>query len=465
MAAFAAPVHTPTGAGYSPIGGSGSVVQVPVARSSAAAAGRPRDGAWPTATTWLPVHTATRLSASAIGGTGSARQRARGGVVRGDVGLRRWWHVGAGVRGLGPRAAQDHELRARPHGRVLRAAAQRARRQHVDRTGRGVEGHQAVDPRVRAPPEDQQLLAGPRGAVIAPARELRAVSSASHPPAAAGSAPPASSLGSPAPVGAAVGSTCVRTCSCSAPRRSAPASHPTATTTTSAPATSPQDAAERVARRPTRCRLAAVPRPGLALRAPVRTRPPVSRGPAAPRPRAARYTDQWRIAGDRGPRDHCGVFAVFAPGEDAAKLCFFGLYALQHRGQESAGIAVSDGENLLVSKEMGLVSQVFDEDRLGVDARPHRHRPRALLHDRVLDVGGLAADLPHHADRAGPGARAQRQPRQHRGPRAAAGPRRATAAPPTPSCSPRWSPRSPTSRSRSRSARRWPRCAARTRWW
>ncbi len=70
-------------------------------------------------------------------------------------------------------------------------------------------------------------------------------------------------------------------------------------------------------------------------------------------------------AGDRGPRDHCGVFAVFAPGEDAAKLCFFGLYALQHRGQESAGIAVSDGEDLLVSKEMGLVSQVFDEGRLG----------------------------------------------------------------------------------------------------
>jgi len=65
-----------------------------------------------------------------------------------------------------------------------------------------------------------------------------------------------------------------------------------------------------------------------------------------------------------GVRDECGVFAVFAPGEDVAKLCYYGLYALQHRGQESAGIAVSDGRNILVTKEMGLVNQVFDEARL-----------------------------------------------------------------------------------------------------
>ncbi|MGH3665372.1 MAG: amidophosphoribosyltransferase [Egibacteraceae bacterium] len=65
-----------------------------------------------------------------------------------------------------------------------------------------------------------------------------------------------------------------------------------------------------------------------------------------------------------GARDECGVFAVFARDEDVAKLCFYGLYALQHRGQESAGIAVSNGRNILVSKEMGLVSQVFDEARL-----------------------------------------------------------------------------------------------------
>ncbi|MBA2528417.1 MAG: amidophosphoribosyltransferase [Euzebyales bacterium] len=69
-----------------------------------------------------------------------------------------------------------------------------------------------------------------------------------------------------------------------------------------------------------------------------------------------------------GARDNCGVFAVYARDEDVAKLCFYGLYALQHRGQESAGIAVSDGRNILVSKEMGLVSQVFNEARLaGMD--------------------------------------------------------------------------------------------------
>jgi amidophosphoribosyltransferase len=69
-----------------------------------------------------------------------------------------------------------------------------------------------------------------------------------------------------------------------------------------------------------------------------------------------------------GARDECGVFAVYAPGEDVAKLCYYGLYALQHRGQESAGIAVSDGANILVTKEMGLVSQVFSEFRLaGMD--------------------------------------------------------------------------------------------------
>ena len=69
-----------------------------------------------------------------------------------------------------------------------------------------------------------------------------------------------------------------------------------------------------------------------------------------------------------GARDECGVFAVYARGETVAKLCFYGLYALQHRGQESAGIAVSDGANILVSKEMGLVSQVFTEARLaGMD--------------------------------------------------------------------------------------------------
>lgn len=67
---------------------------------------------------------------------------------------------------------------------------------------------------------------------------------------------------------------------------------------------------------------------------------------------------------DQGPQDACGVFGVWAPGEDVAKLTYFGLYALQHRGQESAGIAVSNGRQILVYKDMGLVSQVFDETTL-----------------------------------------------------------------------------------------------------
>jgi amidophosphoribosyltransferase len=64
---------------------------------------------------------------------------------------------------------------------------------------------------------------------------------------------------------------------------------------------------------------------------------------------------------DKGPQDACGVFGVWAPDEEVAKLTFYGLYALQHRGQESAGIATSDGDRILVYKDMGLVSQVFTE--------------------------------------------------------------------------------------------------------
>ncbi len=67
---------------------------------------------------------------------------------------------------------------------------------------------------------------------------------------------------------------------------------------------------------------------------------------------------------EKGPQDACGVFGVWAPGEAVAKLTFFGLYALQHRGQESAGIAASDGSRIVVYKEMGLVSQVFNENIL-----------------------------------------------------------------------------------------------------
>ncbi|GAA3417460.1 amidophosphoribosyltransferase [Streptosporangium vulgare] len=68
---------------------------------------------------------------------------------------------------------------------------------------------------------------------------------------------------------------------------------------------------------------------------------------------------------DRPPKDACGVFGVWAPGEEVSKLTYYGLYALQHRGQESAGIAVSEGSRILVYKDMGLVAQVFDESVLG----------------------------------------------------------------------------------------------------
>lgn len=67
---------------------------------------------------------------------------------------------------------------------------------------------------------------------------------------------------------------------------------------------------------------------------------------------------------DKGPQDTCGIFGVWAPGEEVAKLTFYGLYALQHRGTESAGIATSDGERILIYKDMGLVSQVFTESDL-----------------------------------------------------------------------------------------------------
>jgi amidophosphoribosyltransferase len=65
-----------------------------------------------------------------------------------------------------------------------------------------------------------------------------------------------------------------------------------------------------------------------------------------------------------GPRDECGVFGVFAPGHDVARFAYFGLYALQHRGQESAGIATCEGGHITTLRELGLVSQVFDEQKL-----------------------------------------------------------------------------------------------------
>ena len=82
------------------------------------------------------------------------------------------------------------------------------------------------------------------------------------------------------------------------------------------------------------------------------------------------------------PREECGVFGVFAPGEDVAKLTYYGLYALQHRGQEAAGIAVSDGAQIVVFKDLGLVSQVFDEQSLS-----SLHGHIAVGHTRYSTTG------------------------------------------------------------------------------
>jgi amidophosphoribosyltransferase len=65
-----------------------------------------------------------------------------------------------------------------------------------------------------------------------------------------------------------------------------------------------------------------------------------------------------------GPRDECGVFGVYAPAHDVARLAYFALYALQHRGQESAGIATCERGHMTTQRDLGLVSQVFDERSL-----------------------------------------------------------------------------------------------------
>jgi amidophosphoribosyltransferase len=71
------------------------------------------------------------------------------------------------------------------------------------------------------------------------------------------------------------------------------------------------------------------------------------------------------LEGRDGPRDECGVFGLYAPGHEVSRLSYFALYALQHRGQESAGIAAADrGGHIVTRRELGLVSQVFSENDL-----------------------------------------------------------------------------------------------------
>ena len=92
------------------------------------------------------------------------------------------------------------------------------------------------------------------------------------------------------------------------------------------------------------------------------------------------------IPEDDNPREACGVFGVYSPGDDVARLTFYGLYALQHRGQESAGIATSNGESFNVRTGMGLVAQVFDEEDLAY-LRGHI----AIGHTRYSTAGGSLA--------------------------------------------------------------------------
>ena len=87
---------------------------------------------------------------------------------------------------------------------------------------------------------------------------------------------------------------------------------------------------------------------------------------------------------DDVPHDECGVFGVFAPGEEVSKVTYYGLYALQHRGQEAAGIAVGDGERVVVFKDLGLVSQVFDEQTLAA-----LQGDLAIGHTRYSTAGGV----------------------------------------------------------------------------
>jgi amidophosphoribosyltransferase len=93
------------------------------------------------------------------------------------------------------------------------------------------------------------------------------------------------------------------------------------------------------------------------------------------------------------PHEACGVFGIFAPDLDVARITYFGLFALQHRGQESAGIAVADGKQINLHRQMGLVSQVFSEQDI-----EHLRGHIAIGHTRYSTTGG---SLPENAQPLG----------------------------------------------------------------
>ncbi|MCU0484186.1 MAG: amidophosphoribosyltransferase, partial [Chloroflexi bacterium] len=93
----------------------------------------------------------------------------------------------------------------------------------------------------------------------------------------------------------------------------------------------------------------------------------------------------------------CGVFGAVTPGQEAGHVAALGLFALQHRGQESAGLAVSDGDQLMVHKDLGLVAQVLDDRRL-----PSFRGELAIAHCRYSTTGSTVWENAQPTLRLGP---------------------------------------------------------------
>lgn len=107
------------------------------------------------------------------------------------------------------------------------------------------------------------------------------------------------------------------------------------------------------------------------------------------------FLDSGFSFGDDKPREECGVFGIVAPGEDVARISYFALYALQHRGQESAGIATLDGEQMRVHHGMGLVAQAFDEvslSRLGGAMAVGHTRYSTAGSNRQVNAGPMVTE-------------------------------------------------------------------------
>jgi amidophosphoribosyltransferase len=112
---------------------------------------------------------------------------------------------------------------------------------------------------------------------------------------------------------------------------------------------------------------------------------PASHPSALPVSAGAEAGQPDRLADRDGPRDECGVFGAYAPEQEVARLAYFALYALQHRGQESAGIATAEDGHIMTLRDLGLVSQVFDEPKLSALAGD-----MALGHVRYSTTGSSA---------------------------------------------------------------------------